>query len=387
MRLSLLAVAGLTLLGGVAIGWIGQGADFGIITTVAGNGTMGFSGDGGKATEAQLNMPFHCDFDKSGNLFVADTDNHRIRKVDFKSGLISTVAGNGQKVAGDLASRGDGGPAAKAAVSIPYAIAVDENGDLYIVEQKTTLVRKVDGRTGIISTVAGTGKPGFNGDGGKGSEAQLREPNDCCLDGKGGLLIADVQDWRIRRLDLKTAIITTFAGTGRTKDYGPAFKLEVKSNRKKLGDGGKATEAIVVGARAVCVDGKGNTYICEREGNAVRKVDARGIITTLAGTGAAGYSGDGGEAAKATFKSPKGIRCDAQGNVYLVDSDNNAIRKIDVKTNMVTTVAGGRKGGQGDGGKASEAGLDWPHGCVIGPDGGLYIADSRNQRVRRVRLP
>jgi sugar lactone lactonase YvrE len=387
MRLSLLVVAGLTLLSGVAIGSIGQGADIGIITTVAGNGTMGFSGDGGKATEAQLNMPFHCDFDKAGNLYIADADNHRIRKVDFKTGLISTVAGNGQKGAGDLASRGDGSPAVKATVSIPYAIAVDEYGNLYVVEQKTTLVRKVDGKTGVISTVAGTGTPGFNGDGGKGNEAQLREPNDCCLDGKGGLLVADVQDWRIRHLDLKTGIMTTFAGTGRPKDYGPAFKLEVKSNRKKLGDGGKATDAIVVGARAVCVDGKGNTYICEREGNAIRKVDAKGIITTLAGTGAAGYSGDGGEAAKATFKSPKGIRCDAQGNVYLVDSDNNAIRKIDVKANVVTTIAGGRKGGQGDGGSAREAGLDWPHGCVIGPDGGLYIADSRNQRVRRVRLP
>jgi len=362
----------------------GQGA---VITTVAGTGKMGFSGDGGKATEAQLNMPFHCDFDRAGNLYIADSDNNRIRKVDVKTGLIATVAGNGQKGSGDQSSRGDGGSAIKAAVSIPYAVAVDANGDLYIVEQKTTFVRKVDGKTGIITTVAGTGKPGFSGDGGKGNEAQLREPNDCCLDGKGGLLIADVQDWRIRRLDLRTGILSTFAGTGRPKDFGPAFKLGVQWDRKTLGDGGKATEAIIVGARAMCVDGKGNTYICEREGNAIRKVDAKGIVTTLAGTGLAGYSGDGADAARATFKNPKGIRCDAQGNVYLVDSDNNAVRKIDAVTNVVTTVAGGRKGGEGDGGKAAEAGLDWPHGCVLGPDGSLYIADSRNQRVRRVGAP
>jgi sugar lactone lactonase YvrE len=360
-----------------------------IITTIAGTGEMGFSGDGGKATQARLNMPFHCDLDKAGNLYIVDTENNRIRKVDVKTGLIATVAGNGQKASGDtrVVGEGDGGPAIMSAVSIPYAVAVDANSDLYIVEQKTTLVRKVDAATGIISTVAGTGKPGFSGDGGPGNAAQLWEPNDCCLDGKGGLLIADVQDWRIRRLDLKTGIIATFAGTGRPKDTGLAFKQAVKSARTKLGDGGKATAAVIVGARAVCVDGNGNTYVCEREGNAIRKVDAQGVISTLAGTGEAGYGGDGGDATRATFKNPKGVRCDAKGNVYVVDSDNNAIRKIDVTTKRVTTVAGGRKGGQGDGGNAADAGLDWPHGCVIGPDGSLYIADSRNQRVRRVGGP
>src|SRR5579862_3526295 len=252
------------ILGVSVIGIAQQGT---VITTVAGTGQMGFSGDGGKATEARLNMPFHCDLDRAGNLYIADTDNNRIRKVDVKTGYIHTVAGNGDKSSGGE-GRSDGGPAVKAAVSIPYAVVVEESGDLYIVEQKTTLVRKVDGKTGTIATVAGTGKPGFSGDGGPGSAAQLREPNDCCLDGKGGLLIADVQDWRIRRLDLKTGIITTFAGIGRPKDFGPPQKAD----RKKLGDGGKATEAIIVGARAICVDGSGNTYVCEREGNAIRKV-------------------------------------------------------------------------------------------------------------------
>ena len=228
----------------------------------------------------------------------------------------------------------------------------------------------------MVSTVAGTGKKGYSGDGGKGIEAMLVEPNDCCLDGKGGLLIADVGDWRVRRLDLKTGLITTFAGTGRVTG---------KVDRAKLGDGGPADKAVIHGARAVCVDGKGNTFICEREGNAVRRVDASGTITTFAGTGAKGYAGDGGDAAKATFNGPKGVRCDRDGNLFVVDTENHAIRRIDARTKVVTTVAGGRKGDGGDGGPAEKAGLDRPHGCVVDAEGVLYIADSNNHRVRRVR--
>src|SRR5262249_2641831 len=254
--------------------------------------------------------------------------------------------------------------------------AVADNGDLYIVDRLNAVIRRVDGRTGIIATVAGTGKPGYAGDGGKGTAAQLREPNDCCLDDHDGLLIADVADWRIRRLDLKTGFISTFAGTGRAKG---------KIDRSRIGDGGPATEAILVGARAVCVDGKGNTYICEREGNAVRCVDARGTITTIAGTGAAGHGGEGGEAQKATVNGPKGIRCDQAGNVYVVDTENHAIRKIATASGLITTVAGGRKGTGGDGGEAIKAELDRPHGCTIDAKGVLYIADSNNHRVRRAR--
>ena len=247
---------------------------------------------------------------------------------------------------------------------------------------RTPVVRKVDGKTGIITTLAGTGVKGFSGDGGPGAKAQLREPNDCCLDGKGGLLIADVQDWRIRRVDLKTGSITTFAGIGRPKELA---KLPAKLDHAAFGDGGQASTAIIVGARAVCVDGKGNTFICEREGNVIRKVDAKGIITTVAGTGAAGYVGDGADAAKALFKGPKAIRCDALGNLFVVDTENHAIRKIDINTSMVTTIAGGRRSAAGDGGDATKAGLDRPHGCVVGLDGTLFIADSENHRVRVVR--
>jgi streptogramin lyase len=341
-----------------------------VITNFAGTGKAGYSGDGGKATDAQLNQPFHCAFDKRGNLYIAEAFNHCIRKIDAGTGIISTVAGCGKK-----GYEGDGGPAVRATMNEPYAVAVADNGDLYIVDRLNAVIRRVDGQTGVISTVAGTGKPGYSRDGGKGTDAQLREPNDCCLDGQGGLLIADVADWRIRRLDLKTGVISTFAGVSRPKE---------KVDRTRIGDDGLATKAIIVGARAVCVDGKGNAYICEREGNAVRKVDPAGTITTIAGTGKQGYDGDGVEAKKATFNGPKGIRCDAAGNVYVVDTENHGIRKIDTETGVVTTVAGGRKGTGGDGGDPVKAELDRPHGCIIDAKGVLFIADSNNHRIRRV---
>jgi len=341
-----------------------------VITTFAGSGKPGYSGDGGKATAAQFNQPFHLAFDKRGNLYVAEAFNHCIRKIDAATGIFTTVAGSGKK-----GYSGDGGPATKSTMNEAYAVSVANNGDLYVVDRLNAVIRRVDGQTGVISTVAGTGRPGYSGDGGKGTDAQLREPNDCCLDGQSGLLIADVADWRIRRLDLKTGVISTFAGIGRARG---------KVDRSQVGDGGPASKAIIVGARAVCVDGKGNTYICEREGHAVRKVDRTGSITTIAGTGKPGYDGDGADAKKATFNGPKAIRCDVDGNVYVVDTENHAIRKINAATGVVTTVAGGREGAGGDGGDSTKAELNRPHGCVINAAGVLFIADSGNHRIRRV---
>jgi streptogramin lyase len=341
------------------------------ISTVAGTGEAGFAGDGGPAAKALLNQPFHCDLDSAGNLYVAEANNHCIRKIDAKTGNITTVAGTGKK-----GHTGDGEKPTDATFNEPYAVAVDANGDLYIVDRLNAVVRRVNAMKNNITLYAGNGKKDYAGDGKHALDASLREPNDCVLDGKGGLLIADVGDWRIRRVDMKTGTITTFAGTGK-----PTNKVA----RTEIGDGGPATKAVIVGARAVCVDGAGNTYICEREGNAIRKVDAKGTITTIAGTGAAGYEGDGGPAAKATFRGPKGIRCDRQGNIYVVDTENHAIRKIDAKTGTITTIAGGRKGAGGDGADATKAGLDRPHGCVIDARGVLYIADSNNHRVRAVR--
>ena len=337
----------------------------GIIQTIAGTGEAGYSGDGGPATAAVLREPFMCAFDPAGNLVFSESRNYCVRRIDAQTGVITTLVGDGQP-----GYSGDGGPAAQARLYEPYSLTVDNNGDIYIVDRLNAAVRKVDGATGIISTVAGTGEPGYGGDGGPGTLAQLREPNDCYLDGRGGLLIADIQDQRIRRLDLDTGIITTFAGNG---------------EKVRAGDGLPATQASILGARAVCMDGIGNTYIAEREGNGVRKVDTSGIMSTLAGTGERGYTGDGGPAIAATWGAPKAIRCDAAGDVIVVDTENHAIRRINAE-GIVTTIAGGHLGGNGDGGPATAAGLERPHGCGIGPDGTLYIADSNNHRVRAVGL-
>jgi streptogramin lyase len=362
-------VAALFILGPLAAG---SPAD--VIETVAGTGKPGLGGDGGPANAATLVEPFHCEFDRAGMLLIADAPAGKIRRVNLATGVISHFAGDG--------SNGLGKPgmlAPKATIGTPYAMAADANGDVYVVDQITPVVRKVDGKSGLVTVVAGTGQKGFSGDGGPAKAAMLREPNDCCLDGKGGLLIADVGDWRVRRVDLKSGLISTFAGTGR-----PAGK---RPDRSKIGDGGQASAAVIVGARAVCVDGRGVTYLCEREGNAIRRVDASGVITTFAGTGAEGYSGDGGPASLATFRGPKAIRTDRDGHLFVVDTENHAIRRVDVRTGLVSTLAGGHRGADGDGGEATKAGLDRPHGCIIGPDGSLYIADSNNHRVRRVAPP
>jgi sugar lactone lactonase YvrE len=339
----------------------------GKIQTIAGTGEAGYSGNGGPAVRASLREPFMCDFDAEGNLYVAEARNHCVRKIDQNSGVITTVAGTGSP-----GYSGDGGPATQATLKEPYSLQVDKNGDIYIVDRLNAAIRKVEAATGIITTVAGTGEPGYGGDGGPGNQAQLREPNDCFLDGQGGLLIADIQDQRVRRLDLGTGIINTFAGNG---------------EKARAGDGLPAARASILGARAVCMDRQGNTYICEREGNGVRKVDASGIMSTFAGTGERGYTGDHGPARAATWGAPKAIRCDARDNIIVVDTENHAIRRIDASSGTVTTIAGGHQGGDGDGKIATQAGLDRPHGCGIDREGNLYIADSNNHRVRVVGTP
>ncbi len=338
----------------------------GIITTVAGVGEQGYGGDGGPATSAHLSEPFMCAFDVKGNLYIAEATNHCIRRVDQDSGVISTVAGTGEQ-----GYSGDGGPATGATFNQPYSLQVDDNGDIYVVDRLNFVIRKVDAATGIVTTVAGTGEAGYGGDGGPGTQAQFREPNDCFLDGNGGLLIADIQDQRIRRLDLDSGIITTFAGNG---------------VKERTGDGLPAVEASILGARAVCTDSAGNTYIAEREGNGIRMVDRNGIMHTLAGTGEFGYDGDGGPALAATWGAPKAIRCDQAGNLLVVDTENHAIRRVDAGTRLVTTIAGGRRSGEGDGGSATLAGLDRPHGLDQDATGNIYIADSNNHRVRVVGI-
>ena len=333
-----------------------------IITTFAGTGEPGYSGDNGPAGSATLREPFMCDFDSKGNLYVCEARNHTVRKIDITTKTITTVAGTGES-----GYSGDGGPATSATMNEPYSLQIDTNGDIYIVDRLNAAVRKVDSVTGTITTVAGTGEPGYSGDGGPGEHAQMREPNDCFLTNSRGLLIADIQDQRIRHLDLSSGIITTFAGNG---------------EKVRGGDGLSAVEASIFGARAVCMDSTGNTYICEREGNGVRKVDTSGIMSTIAGTGERGYTGDNGLAIEAQWGSPKAIRCNDNDEIIVVDTENHALRKIDPASNIVTTVAGGHLGSDGDGGPATSAGLERPHGCGIDKSGLIYIADSNNHRVR-----
>ena len=336
----------------------------GIITTVAGTGERGYHGDGGLGTAALLSEPFMCAFDTAGNLYLAEATNHCIRRVDRDSGVIVTIAGTGEQ-----GYSGDDGPATQATFNQPYSLQVDTNGDVFVVDRLNYVIRKIEAATGTITTVAGTGEPGYGGDGGPATKAQFREPNDCFLDGRGGLLITDIQDQRVRLLDLASGVITTFAGNGA---------------KERVGDGLPALEASILGARAVCMDGAGNTYIAEREGNGIRMVDTQGIMHTLAGTGEFGYTGDGGPALEATWGAPKAIRCDQTGNLLVVDTENHAIRRIDANTGIVTTIAGGRLGGEGDGAAATNAGMDRPHGLDLDAAGNIYIADSNNHRVRVV---
>jgi sugar lactone lactonase YvrE len=249
---------------------------------------------------------------------------------------------------------------------------VAPGGELFIADRLNRRVRQVDGRTGVIRTVAGDGSKVASGDGGPGASAGLVEPNGVALTRDGRtLLVADVAGHRIRSLDLSTGRIATFAGTGKPRHDG---------------DGGPAHKAAIWGARAVDVGPDGSVYILEREGNTLRMVRPdTGIITTVAGTGARGYSGDGGPAASSTFNGPKELAVDRAGNVWIVDTENHAIRVIDADNHRIRTVAGtGRPGGDGDGGPPTSARLDRPHGVAVGADGSFWIGDTHNHRVRLV---
>ena len=341
-------------------------ADEPIIRAFAGSGEKGYTGDGKAATAAQLNNPFDVALDGAGNLYFSDTFNHCIRRVDAKTKAISTVAGNGKK-----GYAGDGGPAADAMLNEPYGVEVDRDGNLYIVDRLNYCIRRVS-KDGKIDTIAGTGKSGYSGDGGPGKQAMFKEPNGLCLDTKGKLYIADVADQRVRVLDLTSGKIDTICGDGK---------------KQQTGDGGLYKQASLLGPRAVAIGPDGNLHICEREGNAIRKVDFKsGKIERVAGTGKKGYTGDGGPALEATFNGPKEIDVDKEGNVFVVDTENQAIRRIDAKSGKVSTVAGsGKLGNTGDGGPATKAALGRPHGVVAGPDGSIYIGDTQSHKIRVVK--
>jgi uncharacterized protein (TIGR03437 family) len=333
----------------------------GIITTVAGNGTFGFSGDGGPATSAELNDPTGLAVDAAGNLYIADSNNNRIREVS-PSGIITTVAGNGT-----AGYSGDGGPATSAQLNVSMGLAADAAGNLYIADYTDNRVRKVS-PGGTITTVSGNGVAGFSGDGGLANNAQLHGPHGLAVDAAGNLYIVDTGNNRIRAVS-PSSIITTIAGNG-------TFEV--------IGDGGLATNAQLAAPSGVAKDAAGNLYIADSGNNRVREVTPSGIISTFAGNGTAGFFGDGGPAVNAQLSDAHGLTLDAAGNLYFADSGNNRVRKV-TSSGIISTVAGnGTAGFSGDGGPATSAQLSSPTGLALDAAGNLYIADSGNNRVRQV---
>jgi DNA-binding beta-propeller fold protein YncE len=333
-----------------------------IISTVAGTGVQGRAGDGGPAREALLNNPFDLAFDADGNLIFSDTFNHRICRIDARTQIITTIAGTGER-----GFDGDGGPATAAKLNEPYGVVVDGEGAVFFADRLNRRVRRID-RRGTIGTLAGDGSGKYSGDGGLAPVAGLAEPNGLALDGDR-LFIADVADHRVRVVDLRTGRIATFAGTGQGRHDG---------------DGGPAKEAGVFGARAVALAPDGSLFVMERQGSCIRQIED-GVIYTIAGTGERGYAGDGGDAREAVFNAPKEMAIAPNGDIFVVDTENHAIRMIEAATRIVRTIAGnGTAGSAGDGGPAVIANLARPHGAVVGPDGSIYIGDSENHRVRKL---
>ena len=345
-----------------------QGGNTNTIETIAGTGTQGFSGDGGPATSAAISRPAGVTLDVVGNLYIADSQNNRIRMVN-PSGNISTIAG----IAGPGGFGGDGGPATAARLRSPQSVAVDGAGylygNLYIADQTNHRIRRIDA-SGNISTIAGTGDSSFGGDGGPASEAMLDFPLDVALDSAGNLYIVGNQSHRIRRVD-PSGNISTVAGTG-TAGFG--------------GDGGPANAAMLNAPFSVALDSDGNLYIADFDNHRIRRVDASGNISTVAGAGTAGFSGDGGPASGAMLDGPSGVALDSAGNLYIADGNNHRIRKVDARTGNISTIAGtGTAGFGGDGGPASEAQFNGPARIAVDRAGNLYIADTDNHRIRRIR--
>ncbi len=327
----------------------------GTITTIAGNGTQGYSGDGGSATSAELGYPNAVAVDSAGNVYIANLAEALIRKVS--GGLISTVAGN--PTAGFA---GDNGPAISALLQEADGVAIDSSGNLYIADYYNDLIRKVSG--GVITAFAGRVVSGFGGDNGPATSALLYESIGVALDSSGNVYIADNGNNRIRKVSNGT--ITTFAGNG-TAGYG--------------GDGGAATSAELDDPNGIAVDSAGNVYIADRGNNRVRKVSPSGTITTFAGNGTAAYAGDLGPATSAELNFPEAVAVDSAGNVYITDAHNQRVRKV--SAGVITTIAGnGTAGYSGDNGPATSAEVDVPIGIAVDSSGNIYFADEANAVVR-----
>jgi sugar lactone lactonase YvrE len=335
------------------------------ISTYAGTGASGSTGDGGAATAATLSGPGGVSIASNGDIYFADTGNNSIRKVAAATGIISTVAGNGS-----AGFSGDGGLATAAGIKTPEDVFVASNGDLYIADTGHNRIRKVTAATGIISTVAGSGSPGSTGDGGAATSAKLSTPDGIVVAANGDFYIDDRGNNRVRKVTAATGIISAFAGTG-TAGYS--------------GDGAAATLAKLSSPEGIALAVNGDVYIADAVNNVVRKVTAAtGIITTYAGTGTAGSTGDGGAATSARLSGPKAVRLNAAGDLYIADTVNNKIRLV-TAAGIISTVAGtGTAGSAGDGGSPTSAQLNAPGGIAVSSTGVYYISDSGNNKIRKV---
>jgi len=335
------------------------------IETFAGNGKQGFSGDGGPATTAQIDNPFGVVRGPDGAIWFCEYTGQRIRRV-APDGTISTVAGSGKK-----GYSGDGGPALEGTFNLPHEIRFDRAGNFYVVDMANNAVRKIDAQSRIITTVAGGGAAGYSGDGGPATSAQLKQPHSIQFGPDGNLYICDIGNHVIRKVDMKTGLISTFAGTG-TAGATP--------------DGSPISGTPLKGPRSLDFDAEGNLWLATREGNQVFKFDlAANRIHHLAGTGASGFTGNGASAKAATLKGPKGISLDKAGNAWLADTESHSVRKVDKATGNLDLVAGTGEKGDGPDGAPLLCQMARLHGIFVDADGSVFIGDSEAHKVRVLR--
>jgi len=391
----------------------------GTISTFAGTGTPAYSGDGGPASNATLSDPWGVAVDTAGSVYIADSGNHRIRKVP-RGGVITTVAGNGTQ-----GSSGDGGPAVSASLCHPTAVAADLSGNLYIADECNNRIRRVSS-SGIITTVAGSASAAYSGDGGSATNASLSSPHGAAVDAASNVYVTNSLSRRVRKFT-PGGTISTVAGNGlfkapsdgvpstasylntpsgvavggdgsvyivdlgnqQVRRVGPAGVITTVAGNGVTGfsgDGGPATAASVnlYYRSGLAVGADGSLYIGDTRSQRVRKVTPDGLVVTVAGNGSYDFSGDGGPATKAAFRYTFGIALDELGNLYVADCDNARIRKV-TPGGVISTVAGnGSIGFSGDGGPATSASLNYPSGVAVDSTGNLYISDAGNNRIRRV---